>query len=48
MISESGINSGKDIRAFKGLNIKAVLVGSALMGAADPGRKAAELLTANG
>ena len=47
VISESGIRSGKDMQVFKGLNIQAVLVGSALMGADDPGRKAAELLKAN-
>ncbi|MBW2708970.1 MAG: indole-3-glycerol phosphate synthase TrpC [Deltaproteobacteria bacterium] len=48
VVSESGIGSRQDIQAFKGLNIQAVLVGSALMGADDPGRKAAELLAANG
>ena len=47
VISESGIHSGKEMQAFKGLNIQAVLVGSALMGADDPGRKAAALLKAN-
>ena len=46
VISESGIHSGKDIQALNGLNIQAVLVGSALMGAADPGKKAAELVKA--
>ncbi len=46
VISESGILSGKDIEPYKGLNIQAVLVGSALMGADDPGQKAAELVKA--
>ena len=48
VISESGIRSCRDVQALNGLNIQAVLVGSALMGADDPGRKAAELLTTNG
>ena len=46
VISESGIHSGKDIQALNGLNIQAVLVGSALMAADDPGKKAAELVKA--
>jgi len=46
VIGESGIRSARDIQALKGLNIQAVLVGSALMGADDPGRKAAELVKA--
>jgi len=46
VISESGIHSGEDILALKGLNIQAVLVGSALMGADDPGRKAMEMVKA--
>jgi len=46
VISESGIHSGKDMQAFRGLNIQAVLVGSVLMGADDPGRKTAELVKA--
>jgi indole-3-glycerol phosphate synthase len=46
VVSESGIHSNKDIPPLKGLNIQAVLVGSALMGADDPGRKAAELVKA--
>lgn len=46
VVGESGIRSGRDIQALNGLNIQAVLVGSALMGADDPGRKAAELVKA--
>ena len=46
VISESGIHSGEDILAFKGLDIQAVLVGSALMGAGDPGKKASEMVMA--
>jgi len=46
VISESGIRSGRDIQALNGLNIQAVLVGSALMGAGDPGKKAMELVKA--
>ena len=46
VISESGIRSSRDIQVLNGLNIQAVLVGSALMGADDPGRKAAELVKA--
>ncbi len=46
VVSESGIRSGQDMLAFKGLNIQAVLVGSALMGADDPGEKAAEMVKA--
>ena len=46
VISESGIHSGEDMLAFKGLDIQAVLVGSALMGAGDPGKKASEMVTA--
>jgi indole-3-glycerol phosphate synthase len=46
VVSESGIHSNKDILALKGLNIQAVLVGSALMGADDPGKKAMELVKA--
>lgn len=46
VVSESGINTEKDISAFKGLNIQGVLVGSALMGADDPGRKAREMVKA--
>jgi indole-3-glycerol phosphate synthase len=46
VISESGIHSEQDIHALKGLNIQAVLVGSALMSADDPGQKAAELVKA--
>jgi indole-3-glycerol phosphate synthase len=46
VISESGIHSGQDMAGFKGLNIQAVLVGSALMSADDPGKKAMEMVTA--
>ena len=46
VISESGIHSGEDLLALKGLNIDAVLVGSALMAAPDPGEKAAEMVMA--
>ena len=45
-ISESGIESPDDMFALKGLNLQAVLVGSALMTADDPGKKAAELVQA--
>ena len=45
-ISESGIKSPEDMIALKGLNLQAVLVGSALMAADDPGKKAAELVQA--
>ena len=46
VISESGIRSSRNIQALNGLNIQAVLVGSALMGAADPGKKAMEMVMA--
>ena len=46
VVSESGIHAGQDMLAFKGLNIQAVLVGSALMGAGDPGDKAMEMVKA--
>ena len=46
VISESGIESPDDMVALKGLNLQAVLVGSALMAADDPGEKAAELVQA--
>ena len=46
VVSESGIHSGDDMHTFKGLNIQAVLVGSALMVAGGPGRKAAEIVKA--
>lgn len=46
VISESGIRSGRHIRAVNGLNIQAVLVGSALMGADEPGKKAMEMVKA--
>jgi len=46
VVSESGICSVEDMLALKGLNIRAVLVGSALMSADDPGQKAAELVKA--
>ena len=45
-ISESGIESPDDMFSLKGLNLQAVLVGSALMTADDPGKKAAELFQA--
>ena len=46
VVSESGIHSGEDLLALKGMNIDAVLVGSALMGADKPGEKAAEMVEA--
>jgi indole-3-glycerol phosphate synthase len=46
VISESGIESPEDMTALKGLNLQAVLVGSALMRAEHPGQKAAEMVTA--
>lgn len=46
LVSESGIHTGQDMLPFKGLNIQAVLVGSALMGTADPGNKAMEMVKA--
>jgi len=46
VISESGIRSGRDIQALNGMNIQAVLVGSALMSSADPGKKAMEMVMA--
>jgi indole-3-glycerol phosphate synthase len=46
VVSESGIHSAKDLLALKKLNIQAVLVGSALMAADDPGEKAAEIVKA--
>ncbi len=48
VVSESGIRSAEDVLALKGLNIQAVLVGSALMAADDPGEKAAEMVKAGG
>ncbi|KPK23730.1 MAG: hypothetical protein AMK69_17605 [Nitrospira bacterium SG8_3] len=46
VVSESGINQGKDIRLLKGLGIGAVLVGSALMTSDRLGEKAKELVAA--
>ncbi len=46
VVSESGIHSVLDLLALKGLNIQAVLVGSALMSAADPALKAADMVKA--
>ncbi|HKI49046.1 MAG TPA: indole-3-glycerol phosphate synthase TrpC [Desulfobacteria bacterium] len=48
VVSESGIRSAEDVQALKGLNIQAVLVGSALMAANDPGEKALEMVKAGG
>jgi indole-3-glycerol phosphate synthase len=45
-VSESGIRSGRDLSALKGLNLDAVLVGSALMAVNDPGEMAAEMVKA--
>ncbi len=45
-VSESGIRSGEDLTALKELNLDAVLVGSALMTADDPGQMAAEMVRA--
>ena len=44
LISESGIHNGRDIRLLEGTGVEAVLVGSALMGSADPAKKTKELV----
>ena len=46
VVSESGIHHGKDIRLLKGLGIRAVLVGSALMASESLAEKTRELVTA--
>jgi indole-3-glycerol phosphate synthase len=46
LISESGINSGSDIRSLKNTRVNAVLVGSALMKSDDPAGKTAEIVKA--
>ena len=46
LVSESGIHTDQDMTAFMGLNIHAALVGSALMGADNPGKKAMEMVKA--
>jgi indole-3-glycerol phosphate synthase len=46
IICESGIHKGKDIRMLRGLGIRAVLVGSALMASDSLGKKTKELMTA--
>jgi indole-3-glycerol phosphate synthase len=46
VVSESGIRSAEDVLTLKRLNIQAVLVGSALMAANDPGEKVAEIVKA--
>ncbi|MCF8127587.1 MAG: indole-3-glycerol phosphate synthase TrpC [Deltaproteobacteria bacterium] len=48
VVSESGIRSAEDVQALGRLKIQAVLVGSALMAANDPGEKAAEMVRAGG
>ncbi len=44
VVSESGIQSGKDLIYLKGLGVKAVLVGESLMREKDPGAALAGLL----
>lgn len=44
LISESGIHNGGDIRLLGGTGVKAVLVGSALMGSDDLAKKTKELV----
>ena len=46
LVSESGIESGGDIRSLKSTGIHAVLVGSALMKSKDPAGKTAEIVRA--
>jgi indole-3-glycerol phosphate synthase len=46
IVSESGIHDGKDIRMLRGLGIRAVLVGSALMASDALEEKTKELVTA--
>ncbi len=46
LVCESGIGSDQDIALLKGLNIDAVLVGTALMSAEDPGKEAGKLVAA--
>jgi len=46
IVSESGINNGKDIRALKGAGINAVLVGSSLMKSDDLAEKTREMVEA--
>ena len=44
VVSESGINSRRDIESLAQAEVNAVLVGEALVTAADPGLKIKELL----
>ena len=46
VVSESGIHHGKDVRLLRGLGIRAVLVGSALMASDALTEKTRELVTA--
>jgi indole-3-glycerol phosphate synthase len=46
VVSESGIHHSVDIKALKGLNINAVLVGSSLMGSGDIEGKTREIVEA--
>jgi indole-3-glycerol phosphate synthase len=46
LVSESGINNAKDIRALKGAGINAVLVGSAIMRSDHPAEKTKEMVEA--
>jgi indole-3-glycerol phosphate synthase len=46
VVSESGIRSAEDARAFAGIGVDAILVGEALVTAADPGTLIAELTCA--
>ena len=44
VVCESGIKFAENITALKSLNIQAVLVGTALMGAGNPGEMAKEMV----
>ena len=46
VVGESGIHQAEDIRALKGININAVLVGSSLMSSEDIGGKTREIVKA--
>lgn len=46
VVCESGIKFAENITALKSLNIQAVLVGTALMGAGNPGEMAKEMVLA--
>jgi indole-3-glycerol phosphate synthase len=48
IISESGINNGRDVQALQRVGVQAILAGTTLMKSEDIGKKARELIQAGG